>query len=46
MATNPGGGVRATILVVDDNAGKRLALRAILEPLGHRIGEADAGVRS
>jgi CheY-like chemotaxis protein len=32
------------ILVVDDNAAKRLALRAALEPLGHAIVEADSGL--
>ena len=32
------------ILVVDDNAAKRLALRAALEPLGHTIVEADGGL--
>jgi len=32
------------ILVVDDNATKRLALRAILSPLGYSIVEADSGV--
>ena len=32
------------ILVVDDNATKRLALRAVLAPLGHLIVEADSGV--
>jgi PAS domain S-box-containing protein len=31
------------ILVVDDNAGKRMALRAMLAPLGHSIVEADSG---
>ena len=31
------------ILVVDDNAAKRLALRAILAPLGHTVVEADSG---
>jgi len=33
----------APILVVDDNAAKRLAIRAILEPLGHAIVEAESG---
>jgi two-component system, sensor histidine kinase and response regulator len=33
----------ATILVVDDTASKRLAIRAILEPLGHPIVEAESG---
>lgn len=32
------------ILVVDDNAAKRLALRAVLRPLGHTIVEADSGL--
>ncbi len=34
---------RRTILVVDDNAAKRLALRAMLAPLGHAVVEADSG---
>jgi PAS domain S-box-containing protein len=33
-----------SILMVDDNAGKRLALKAILAPLGYSIVEADSGV--
>ncbi len=33
----------APILIVDDNPGKRLALRAVLEPLGYDIVEADSG---
>jgi diguanylate cyclase (GGDEF)-like protein/PAS domain S-box-containing protein len=33
----------AAILVVDDNAVKRLALRAMLAPLGHAIIEVDSG---
>ena len=32
------------ILVVDDNAGKRLALKAVLAPLGYSIVEADSGL--
>ena len=32
------------ILLVDDNAAKRLALKAILLPLGHSIVEADSGL--
>jgi diguanylate cyclase (GGDEF)-like protein len=32
------------ILVVDDNAAKRVALRAVLAPLGYQIVEADSGV--
>lgn len=33
----------APILIVDDNAAKRLALRSVLEQLGHSIIEADSG---
>ena len=33
-----------SILIVDDNAAKRMALRAVLRPLGHRLVEADSGV--
>jgi diguanylate cyclase (GGDEF)-like protein/PAS domain S-box-containing protein len=33
----------AAILVVDDNAGKRLSIIATLEPLGHEIVEAESG---
>jgi diguanylate cyclase (GGDEF)-like protein/PAS domain S-box-containing protein len=33
----------AAVLVVDDNSAKRLAMRAMLEPLGHSIIEADSG---
>jgi putative two-component system response regulator len=33
----------AAVLVVDDNAGKRLAVRAMLAPLGHSVVEADSG---
>jgi PAS domain S-box-containing protein len=32
------------VLIVDDNAGKRLALRAVLTPLDYLIVEADSGV--
>lgn len=32
------------VLIVDDNAGKRLALKAVLAPLGYRIVEADSGI--
>jgi len=35
--------VAPAILLVDDNDGKRLALRAMLEPLGHRVVEANSG---
>ncbi|HEX3566329.1 MAG TPA: response regulator, partial [Acidimicrobiales bacterium] len=34
----------ASILLVDDNPGKRLALRAVLAPLGYSIVEADSGL--
>jgi diguanylate cyclase (GGDEF)-like protein/PAS domain S-box-containing protein len=34
----------AAVLVVDDNAAKRLAVRAMLAPLGHAIVEADSGL--
>jgi PAS domain S-box-containing protein len=33
-----------TVLVVDDNAAKRLALRAVLLPLGYSLVEADSGL--
>ena len=36
-------GSNVSILVVDDNAAKRLGLRAVLAPLGHTIVEADSG---
>ncbi len=32
------------VLIVDDNAAKRLALKAVLKPLGHTIVEADSGL--
>ncbi len=32
------------ILVVDDNAAKRLAMKAVLAPLGHTIVQADSGL--
>jgi PAS domain S-box-containing protein len=32
------------VLVVDDNASKRLAVKAVLAPLGYQIVEADSGV--
>lgn len=31
------------VLIVDDNAGKRLAIRAMLAPLGYSIAEANSG---
>ena len=39
----PTAALAPAILVVDDNDAKRLALRAMLAPLGHRITEADSG---
>lgn len=33
----------AAVLVVDDNAAKRLALRGMLAPLGHAVVEAESG---
>ncbi|MCA1657489.1 MAG: response regulator, partial [Actinobacteria bacterium] len=44
LTTAPGPGSDGAILLVDDNEGKRLALRAVLAPLGHRIVEAESGV--
>src|ERR1700677_4953399 len=35
--------VEIAVLIVDDNSGKRLALRSILLPLGFRIVEAESG---
>ncbi|MBA3866447.1 MAG: EAL domain-containing protein [Solirubrobacterales bacterium] len=47
LATKPGEEPptlqEAAVLIVDDNADKRLALRAMLAPLGHEIVEADSG---
>jgi diguanylate cyclase (GGDEF)-like protein/PAS domain S-box-containing protein len=48
MTAEPGEAVdaasqEASVLVVDDNAAKRLAIRAMLAPLGHAIVEADSG---
>lgn len=37
-------GAPVSILVVDDNAAKRVALRAALSPLGHSIVEAESGL--
>ncbi|CAM3315463.1 GGDEF and EAL domain-containing protein [Halomonas lysinitropha] len=34
----------APVLIVDDTPSKRLAMKAALEPLGHRLVEADSGV--
>jgi diguanylate cyclase (GGDEF)-like protein/PAS domain S-box-containing protein len=38
-----GGDPAAAILVVDDDAGKRLSIAAVLEPLGYAIVEATSG---
>jgi PAS domain S-box-containing protein len=35
---------KSPVLVVDDNAAKRLALRAVLTPLGYPVVEADSGL--
>jgi diguanylate cyclase (GGDEF)-like protein/PAS domain S-box-containing protein len=40
-ATAPGR--KAAVLVVDDNPAERLAVRAMLAPLGHAVVEADSG---
>ena len=32
------------VLVIDDNAAKRLAIKAVLSPLGYDIVEADSGL--
>jgi PAS domain S-box-containing protein len=37
-------GPEAAILIVDDDVRKRVALRSALQPLGHRIVEADSGI--
>ena len=39
----PVAGIRPAVLVVDDDAGKRLAVCAMLERLGHVVIEADSG---
>ncbi len=39
-----GGGIAVPILLVDDNAAKRLALKAVLAPLGHAVVEAESGI--
>ena len=35
---------QASVLVVDDNAGKRLALKSIVAPLGYEVVEAESGL--
>ena len=42
-AQAPPSGIDAPILVVDDSAGKRLAIGAIVEPLGYPVVEAESG---
>jgi PAS domain S-box-containing protein len=42
VGKEPGPGV--PVLIVDDNASKRLALKAVLEPLGYLVVEADSGL--
>jgi PAS domain S-box-containing protein len=44
QASAPASEPEAAILIVDDDARKRVALRSALEPLGHRIVEADSGI--
>jgi PAS domain S-box-containing protein len=39
----PVAGPEAAILIVDDDPSKRVALRSSLQPLGHRIVEAESG---
>jgi diguanylate cyclase (GGDEF)-like protein/PAS domain S-box-containing protein len=43
LADAAGDAGSAAVLIVDDNAAKRLALRAMLAPLGHIVIEADSG---
>ena len=40
---NPIEDSRAPILIVDDNAGKRLSIASVLEPLGQTIVEVESG---
>jgi two-component system sensor histidine kinase/response regulator len=43
-APHPPGSARSVpVLIIDDDAGKRLALKAVLAPLGYDIVEADSG---
>jgi CheY-like chemotaxis protein len=35
---------KAAVLIVDDNASKRLALKGMIAPSGHEIVEADSGI--
>jgi two-component system sensor histidine kinase/response regulator len=43
-APPPADDERVSILIVDDNPAKRLALKSVVIPLGHRIVEAGSGV--
>ena len=43
MEASPAAGTPPAILLVDDNPGKRMTLRTMLDPLGHRVVEADSG---
>jgi diguanylate cyclase (GGDEF)-like protein/PAS domain S-box-containing protein len=43
ISVDEGGGATPAILVVDDNASKRLSIKAVLAPLGHRVVEAESG---
>ena len=43
-ATPPSSLRSAPVLIVDDTSSKRVAMKAALAPLGHRIVEADSGV--
>ena len=44
LDASDGGMSPVPILIVDDNAAKRLALKAVLQPLGHTIVEAESGL--
>jgi PAS domain S-box-containing protein len=43
-ATAASGGLSVPVLIVDDNPVKRLALTAVLAPLGYTVVEADSGM--
>ena len=43
LQARPAPGTPPAILLVDDNSGKRMTLRTMLDPLGHRVVEADSG---
>ncbi len=42
-AADEDGVTTPAVLVVDDNASKRLSIKAVLAPLGHRVVEAESG---